>query len=73
MADDTVYMRTMRRALATAGSREDLAAALRVSVAEIDAWTDGSATPPPGVFLRAIDIVANPPFALPKPGKARTG
>jgi len=28
------------------------------SVAEVEAWAAGLADPPPGVFLKAIDIVA---------------
>jgi DNA-binding transcriptional regulator YiaG len=58
MPRDTVYTRTMHRALETRGSAERLAIELGASVAEVEAWTAGRADPPPGVFLKAIDIVA---------------
>ena len=57
MSPDTVYTRTLHRALDTLGSVEELAAALGVSVVEVEAWLAGL-EPPPGAFLRAIDIVA---------------
>ena len=59
---DTVHTRTLRRALDTLGSVEQLAAALSVSVLEVEAWLAGL-EPPPGAFLRAIDIVAQAGFA----------
>lgn len=54
---DTVYTRTLRRALDTLGGVAQLAAALGVSVVEVEAWL-GGLEPPPAAFLRAIDIVA---------------
>ncbi len=48
----------MRRALDTLGSAESLAVELGVSVVEVETWLSGSGDPPPGAFLRAIDIVA---------------
>ena len=51
----------MRRALETLGGAENLAAALGVSVVEVEAWLVGL-EPPPGAFLRAIDIVAQGGF-----------
>ncbi len=48
----------MRRALDTLGSAENLAVELGVSVVEVETWLSGSGDPPPGAFLRAIDIVA---------------
>jgi hypothetical protein len=58
MSGETAYTRTMRRAIETLGGVERLANALGASVAEIEAWAAGLADPPPGVFLKAIDIVA---------------
>ena len=58
---DTAYTRTMHRALETLGSAERLASELGASVAEVEAWAAGRADPPPGVFLKAIDIVAQAP------------
>ena len=57
VSPDTVYTRTLQRALDTLGGVEQLAAALGVSVVEVQAWLAGL-EPPPGAFLRAIDIVA---------------
>jgi len=51
----------MRRALDTLGGVEQLATALGVSVVEVEAWLSGL-EPPPGAFLRAIDIVAQGGF-----------
>ncbi len=58
MSNDNAYTRTMHRALATVGSAEQLAAQLGASVAEVESWTVGLEDPPPGIFLKAIDIVA---------------
>jgi hypothetical protein len=58
MPDDTVYTRTMRRAIETMGDVERLARALGATAIEIEAWIAGRASPPPGTFLKAIDIVA---------------
>lgn len=58
MPGDTAYTRTMHRALETLGGAERLASELGASVAEVEAWASGLADPPPGVFLKAIDIVA---------------
>lgn len=58
MTADTTYTRTLRRALEALGSAAELAAALGATVAEVEAWAAGRADPPPGVFLKAIDIVA---------------
>lgn len=55
---DTVYTRTIRRAIEMLGSVEALSRMLSVPVAEIEAWADGRWDPPPAAFLTAIDIVA---------------
>lgn len=58
MPGDTPYTRTFRLAIETLGGTERLANALGASVGEVEAWAAGRADPPPGLFLRAIDIVA---------------
>ena len=67
MPGDTSYTRTFRRAIETLGGVEQLAHALGASVAEIEAWAAGFADPPPGAFLKAIDVVAQFSWARPGP------
>src|SRR5687768_3656303 len=59
MPGDTPYTRTFIRAIETLGSIERLANALGTSVIVVGLWVAGRANPPPSVFLRAIDIVAD--------------
>ena len=59
MPADTTYTRTLIRAIETLGSVERLADALGASTTEVEAWAAGRASPPPGAFLKAIDIVAH--------------
>ena len=59
MPGSTAHTRTFIRAIQTLGSIERLADALGASTAEIKAWAAGHAAPPPGAFLKAIDIVAH--------------
>lgn len=62
MSDDNPHTRTFRRAIDALGGIEELARALGVTVAEIDSWLRGRVAPPPGIFLKAIDIVAQGPW-----------
>jgi hypothetical protein len=55
---ETASLRTLRRALATVGSEERLAAALQVSVIDLSSWLAGERIAPGEVFIRALDIVA---------------
>ena len=55
---DTASIRTLRRALATVGSEERLAAELNVSVVDLSSWLSGERIAPGGVFIKALDIVA---------------
>jgi hypothetical protein len=72
MSGDTAYMRTFRRAIETLGSVERLASAVEASVAEIEAWSAGRSDPPPGMFLKAIDIVAQAwSSSIPRPRSAK--
>lgn len=59
MGKDTASIRTLRRALATIGSEERLAAALNCSPLELVRWLSGERPAPSDVFIAALDIVAN--------------
>jgi hypothetical protein len=58
MSADSVYTRTMRSAVEAIGDPAQLAKVLGASAGEIEAWVKGHAVPPPGVFLRAIDLLS---------------
>jgi DNA-binding transcriptional regulator YiaG len=58
---DTASIRTLRRALATIGSEERLAAELQVSVVDLSSWLSGERIAPSEVFIGALDIVAKRP------------
>ena len=60
-ASDTASIRTLRRALATVGSEERLAAELGVSLVDLSAWLAGERVAPGEVFMAALDIVARTP------------
>ena len=70
MSGDTPYTRTFRQAIETLGSAEQLAQALGASVTEIEAWAAGFAQPPPGAFLKAIDVVAHFSWSRGRPAKS---
>ena len=59
MGKDTATTRTLRRALATIGSEERLAAALNCSPLELVRWLSGEKPAPSEVFIAALDIVAS--------------
>ena len=59
MGKDTATTRTLRRALATIGSEERLAAALNCSPFELVRWLSGEKAAPSEVFIAALDIVAS--------------
>ena len=54
-------LRTLQRALATLGSAERLAQALRVPPADLEDYLAGRKPVPPAVFLAALDVVARGP------------
>ena len=58
MSKETAAIRTLRRALATIGSEERLAAALERSPLELVRWLSGEQPAPGEVFIAALDIVA---------------
>lgn len=59
MPGNIAHTRTFIRAIETLGSVERLALLLGASAAEVEAWAAGLAEPPPGAFLKAIDIVTH--------------
>lgn len=63
MGPATPYSQTLRLAADVLGGRAHLAACLRVSRRALDAWIAGDKTPPLHVFLAALDVVADGPFA----------
>ena len=58
---DTVYTRTVRRAMDDVGGIEQLAAVLNVSPAEIQSWLSGKSSPGNAEFLQMLDIVSKGP------------
>ena len=67
MGKDTATTRTLRRALATIGSEERLAAALNCSPLELVRWLSGEKAAPSEVFIAALDIVASMGHAAAQP------
>lgn len=59
----TASTRTLQRALAILGSKEAVAATLRVTPRELDAYLSGNKEIPHQVFLELLDIVAGKPRA----------
>jgi hypothetical protein len=53
----SVYSRTLQKAAELIGSRQKLARHLRVPLAELEKWIAGTAVPPTGTFLKAVDVV----------------
>jgi hypothetical protein len=60
-APDTVYTRTIRRAIEDVGGIEQLATLLQVSTKEIESWLSGKSSPGNALFLRMLDVVAKGP------------
>lgn len=58
MADETVYMRTTRKALEAAGGAESLARLLAKPLADIQDWLTGRVVPPDRTFLELLEIVS---------------
>ena len=58
---DTVYTRTVRRAIDDLGGIDQLAALLNVSRAEIESWLSGKSSPGNAHFLQMLDVVAKGP------------
>jgi DNA-binding transcriptional regulator YiaG len=58
---DTVYTRTVRRAMDDVGGMESLAALLKVSASDIESWLSGKSSPGNAEFLQMLDIVSKGP------------
>ena len=59
MAGDSVYVRTLRKAIEIAGSSDALAQMLGVTRSHIDAWLEARIRMPTYYFLQLVDIVMN--------------
>ena len=53
----SVYARTLQKAAELLGSRQKLARHLRVPLVELEKWIAGTALPPTGSVLKAVDVV----------------
>jgi hypothetical protein len=57
MAQDSVYISTLRQAGVILGGEKPLARHLRVPLADLQRWLLGTEEPPRQIFLRAVDVV----------------
>jgi hypothetical protein len=60
-------VRVLALAAETLGSKERLATRSGMAVADVAGWISGLGVVPLEVFLAALDIVANGPFAIREP------
>ena len=58
MAEETVYMRTTRKALEASGGSQQLAERLRRTRDEVNDWLAGRQVPPDPIFLEMLEIVS---------------
>ena len=58
MSDETVYMRTTRKALEAAGGAESLARMLTRPLQDVHDWLAGRVVPPDRTFLDLLEIVS---------------
>ena len=59
----TTYTETLACAVATIGGADRLARFLQVSRARLASWLAGEEAPPNEVFLEALDVIADGPYA----------
>ena len=57
-AEQTIYTRTMRKALEAVGGAAELAASLGRPLEQVNDWLAGREVPPDRVFLELLDIVS---------------
>jgi len=57
------YAKALSRAEQVLGSRARMAAFFRVPQGKLDAWLAGEEEAPLEVFLRALDVIADGPYA----------
>jgi len=58
VAEETVYMRTARKALEAVGGADALAATLGRPLAQVQDWLAGREVPPDRAFLELLEIVS---------------
>ena len=56
---ESIYIRTLRRAVDISGGAGRLARDFGVPAHQIERWLDGVGEPPIEIFLRAVDVVVN--------------
>ena len=69
----TRYTETLACAAATIGGTERLAQFLNVSRQKLVRWLAGEERPPNQVFLDALDVIADGPYASPDRRRVRVG
>jgi DNA-binding transcriptional regulator YiaG len=62
-AVDNSVTRTLALALSTIGGVAELAQYLGASQEEIEQWMEGRGRPSTGIYMKALDLVANGPFS----------
>ena len=67
----TTYTETLSCAAATIGGTDKLALFLQVSRARLTRWLAGEEAPPNQVFLDALDVIADGPYASPERRRVR--
>jgi hypothetical protein len=67
------YTETLACAAATIGGTERLAQFLNVSSQRLKRWIAGEEPPPNQVFLDALDVIADGPYASPARRRVRVG
>jgi len=58
VAEETVYMRTARKALEAAGGASELAERLCRTLEEVNDWLAGRQVPPDKAFLEMLEIAS---------------
>jgi hypothetical protein len=69
----TRYTETLQFAAATIGGPARLAAFLNVPRASVLRWLAGEEAPPDQVFLDALDVIADGPYADPERRRIKVG
>jgi hypothetical protein len=67
------YTETLAYAAATIGGTDRLAKFLNVSRPRLVSWLAGEEAPPNQVFLDALDVIADGPYASPDRRRVRVG
>ena len=67
----TTYTETLACAAATIGGTDRLASFLNVSRKRLVRWLAGEEAPPNQVFLDALDVIADGPYASPERRRVR--